>query len=85
MILARIVGNAISSCAHPSVRGNALFICQPIDENGADLGDPVVAISPFGGGIGAKVLIAADGKTAQGYVNDSDSPLRHVAICLIDE
>lgn len=85
MILAKIVGNAISTCSHPSLKGNALFICQPIDENGADLGDPVVAISPFGGGLGCKVLISADGKAAQGYVKDNRSPLKHVAVCVIDQ
>jgi len=85
MILAKIVGNAVMTCSHKSVQGNALFICQPLDENGNDCGDLIVAINHFGGGVGSKVLVAADGKTSQRYVNDSKSPLRHCVVALLDE
>ena len=85
MQLARIVGNAVMTCAHTSVRGSALFLCQPIDENGDDCGDIVVAINPFGGGVGSKVIVAADGKTAQKYVCAAKSPLRHCIVCILDD
>ena len=85
MQLARIVGNAVMTCAHNSVRGSALFLCQPIDESGAEISDPVIAISPFGGGIGSKVVISTDGASARGYAGDPKSPLRNSIICILDE
>ena len=54
MVVAKIVGNVVLACAHPSALRNALFLCQPLDENGAEISDPIVAISPFGGGIGSR-------------------------------
>lgn len=73
------------SHAHPSVAGNGLFLCQPIDENGENFGELVVAISPFGGGIGSKVLISTDGIATREYVDDKRSPLRNSAVCVIDD
>lgn len=85
MQLAKIVGNMVASHAHSSVKGNSLFICQPIDEHGVDAGELIVAISPFGGGMGSRVVVAADGQASQGYVKDNKSPLRHCIICVLDD
>ena len=73
------------SCAHKSVRGHAVFLCQPIDENGAEIGQIVAAISPFGGGMGSKVLVSSDGSATRGYVGDKNSPLRNSIICVLDD
>ncbi|MBQ6533911.1 MAG: ethanolamine utilization protein EutN [Opitutales bacterium] len=85
MQTAKIVGNLVMNCAHPSARGNAFFLCQPIDENGNDAGEIVVAISPFGGGLGSKVLISTDGSATREYVRDPKSPIRNSIICVIDD
>ncbi len=85
MQLAKVVGNVVLSCAHKSVQGNALFLCQPIDETGAEVGEIVVAISPFGGGIGSKVLISTDGSETRKFVGDEYSPLRNSIICVLDD
>jgi len=85
MQIARVVGNAVCASAHKSVRGNALFLCQPIDENGEDCGEIVIAISPFGGGIGSTVLVSTDGSSTADYVSDKHSPLRNAIICILDK
>ncbi len=73
------------SCAHPSAAGNAFFLCQPINEKGEDVGEIVVAISPFGGGLGSKVLISTDGSATREYVRDPHSPIRNSIVCVIDD
>ena len=85
MQMAKIVGNLVMTYAHESVEGNALFLCQPIDENGNEIGEIVAAISPFGGGIGSKVLISTDGSETRNYVNHQNSPLRNSIICVLDD
>lgn len=85
MQLAKIVGNLTMASAHESLKGNALFLCQPIDENGNDAGAVVAAISPFGGGLGSKVVIVADGSQARKYVGHEHSPLRHCIVCVLDD
>ena len=85
MQIAKIVGNVVMACADPSAARSALYLCQPIDESGAEISDPVIAISPFGGGIGSKVLVSTDGSAAREYVGDPNSPIRNSIICIIDE
>lgn len=85
MQLAKIVGNVVMGFAHESVDGNGLFVCQPVDENGGDTGAPVVAVSPFGGGLGSTVLITTDGSETRKYVGDDHSPLRNSIICILDD
>lgn len=85
MQIARIVGNVVMSCADPGAARGTLYLCQPLDENGAEISDPVVAISPFGGGIGSKVVVSTDGSAARGYAGDPRSPLRNSIICILDE
>ena len=83
--MAKIVGSVIMAHAHESVEGNGLFLCQPIDESGNESGAIVAAISPFGGGVGSRVLITADGSEARKYVGDSHSPLRNCIVCVLDD
>ena len=85
MQIAKIIGSIVAPTSHPSASRNALFICQPIDENGTEISEPVIAISPFGGGIGSKVLISTDGSATREYVGDSKSPLRNSIICILDD
>lgn len=85
MQIAKIVGNVVMACADLSAERAALYLCQPIDESGAEISDPVIAISPFGGGIGSKVVISTDGASARGYAGDPKSPLRNSIICILDE
>jgi len=84
MQIAKIVGNMVATHAHKSVAGNALFLCQPIDEKGGEIGEVIVAISPFGGGLGSRVVVSTDGSAARGYVGDPRSPLRNSIICVLD-
>ena len=73
------------SCAHESVEGNALFLCKPIDEKGNDAGAIVAARSPFGGGMGSRVLISTYGSETRKYVGCEHSPLRNSIICVLDD
>lgn len=84
MQLARIVGNAIIASGHKSLKGQGLYLCQPIDENGDDAGDVVVAVSSVGGGHGVHVIVVADGQAAQEYLKDSKSPVRHIITGIVD-
>ncbi len=85
MILAVIKGSVVMAHSFPSSKGLAFFICQPIDKDENEINDPIIAISPFGGGLGSKVLISADGKATRGYVGDDYSPLRHSIVAVLDD
>jgi len=85
MMLCRIDGSAVSSACHPSLHGWRLVICQPIDEHGADRGEPVLAIDPFHSGLHQRVMVTTDGSGARERVNDKHSPLRNMVLGLFDQ
>ena len=85
MIHARIDGTVVSSHAHPSMTGRRVAICQPVDEAGADEGEPVLAIDPLQAGLHQRVMITSDGESARDWVHDAHSPLRYFVIGILDE
>ena len=84
MILARVDGHATATIAHPSMKGQKIVLCTPVDENGEASGLPIAAIDPFGAGKHTKVFITTDGQWSQGTVHDKHSPIRNQVIGLID-
>ena len=84
MLLARIDGHATSSIGHPSLKGQKIVFCTPIDENGNDAGSPFAALDPIGGGLHSNVFITTDGSWSQGTVHDEHSPIRNQVMGIID-
>jgi len=85
MYLARIDGSATSTIRHPSAKGWTLVVCQPIDETGADIGTPMIALDKMGAGLHQKVIISSDGAALRDWVHDEFSPLRYMVTNLVDE
>ena len=84
MIHARVDGHAVSSICHPSLKGQKITLCTPIDESGKSAGSPLAAIDPIGAGLHTRVIITTDGSWTQGTVHDDSSPIRNQIIGLID-
>ena len=85
MILARVDGVIVSTVCHPSLHGCRTIICQPLDEQGADAGTPVLAVDPLGAGLHQRVILSTDGSATRDYVKDPKSPLRNLIIGIADE
>jgi ethanolamine utilization protein EutN len=84
MFLARVEGNVVATCKHPSLVGWRLVICQPIDAVGRPEGAPQVAIDAHGAGLHERVIISSDGAAARQAVGDSKSPVRWMVIGIVD-
>ncbi len=84
MIPALVVGHAVSSHCHPSLKGRKMLICQPVDPEGTPNGAPMVAIDLFGAGLHSKVFVSTDGVGARHLVHDDTSPIRNFIQGIID-
>jgi carbon dioxide concentrating mechanism protein CcmL len=85
MLLAQVVGHAVSSHCHPSLKGHTMLLCQPLDGSSQPLGAPMVAIDLFGAGMHQKVFVSTDGLGARHIVHDDLSPIRNFIQGVIDE
>jgi len=84
MIPAQVVGHAVSSHCHPSLKGFKMLLCQALDPNGHPGGPPMVAIDLFGAGMHSKVFVSTDGVGARHIVHDPKSPIRNFIQGVID-
>ena len=84
MYFARVDGHVTATIAHPSLGGQILVLCTPIDEDGAATGPPFAAIDPMGAGLHSRVFITTDGSYTQQTVGDDHSPIRNEIIGIID-
>ena len=84
MIPALVVGHAVSSHSHSSLKGFKMLLCQPLGFEGKPDGSPIVAIDLFGAGLHSKVFVSTDGVGARHLVHDQKSPIRNFIQGVID-
>jgi microcompartment protein CcmK/EutM len=84
MIPAQVVGHAVSSHSHPSLKGCRMLLCQQLDADDKPTGAPMIAIDHFGAGLHSIVFISTDGIGARDLVHDKNSPIRNFIQGVID-
>ena len=65
MILARVVGEVVSTQKRPQFEGAKLLILQPETPAGAKTGQALLAIDSVGAGRGELVIAVLEGRAAQ--------------------
>ncbi|HSW45632.1 MAG TPA: EutN/CcmL family microcompartment protein [Phycisphaerae bacterium] len=81
MILARVVGKAVSTVKHRSLVGMRMLVCEPI---GAASNDPILALDELGAHAGDIVVLSSDGIHTRQMVRDETSPARWWMMCICD-
>ncbi len=83
MLIARVIGTAISTIKDEKLTGRKLLICRQTDEKGVASGKPFVAIDTVDAGEGDLVLTAA-GSSARQTTITKDTPVDAVIMAVID-
>jgi ethanolamine utilization protein EutN len=65
MLVGRVVGNVVATQKNEKLEGSKLLLVQPLDLSGAPRGSEVLAIDGVDAGIGDRVLLIQDGRSAQ--------------------
>jgi ethanolamine utilization protein EutN len=85
MLIARIVGELTATQKHASHEGLKLLLVQPLNLDGTDRGDAVIAVDAVDAGVGDKVLLATEGFSAMTSVGRPNSPIDMAVIGFIDQ
>jgi len=85
MQLGLVVGQAVSTVKHPSLKGWRMLVVQPMTSDGRNDGEPLLAIDYLGAAGGKLVIISNDGKGARELVGSANSPVRWFVVGLIDQ
>ena len=84
MLIARIIGELISTHKHDSHVGRKALIVQPLDLDGSKRGDPVIAFDAVDAGVGDRVLLVTEGFSAMTSVGRPQSPIDMAVVGVID-
>ncbi len=84
MLIARVIGELISTHKHPSHQGRKALVVQPLDLDGSKRGDPVIALDAVDAGVGDRVLLVTEGFSAMTSVGRPQSPIDMAVVGVID-
>ena len=85
MLIARVVGEVVATQKHASHQGRKALLVQPLNLDGSDRGDAVVALDAVDAGVGDKVLLVTEGFSAMTSVGRPQSPIDMAVIGFIDQ
>lgn len=84
MLIARVVGEVVSTEKVASHQGRKALLVQPLNLDGTDRGDAVVALDAVDAGVGDRVLLTMEGYSAMTSVGRPNSPIDMAVIGVID-
>ena len=64
MILARVVGNVVSTQKDHRYEGGRIMVVRPINPDGSDAGDELLALDAVDSGVGDMVVVVREGWSA---------------------
>lgn len=83
MRIARILGTVVSTQKDERLKGKKLLVCKPINVDGTDRDDYVVAVDTVGAGFHEKVLLVG-GSSARMAEGNKDCPVDTAIVGVID-
>jgi ethanolamine utilization protein EutN len=63
--IGRVVGNVVATQKNEKLEGTKLLLVQPVDLDGAPRGAAVLAFDAVDAGVGDRVLLLQEGRSAQ--------------------
>ncbi len=84
MTIGRVIGEVVSTEKHKSHQGQKALLVQPLDLDGSNRGNPVIAFDAVDAGAGDRVLLVTEGFSAMTSVGRPESPIDMAVIGIID-
>jgi ethanolamine utilization protein EutN len=84
MLIGRVIGDVVATQKDASHRGRKILVVQPLQLDGSDRGEPVLALDSVDAGIGDRVLLATEGFSAMTAVGRPHSPIDMAVLGVID-
>ena len=85
MQLANVIGHATATVKHPALKGWKMLLAQPLQADGSEDGEPMLAIDQFGSGRGDRVILSSDGKSVRQTMGTDQTPVRWMIVAVVDE
>ncbi len=85
MLIGTVIGDVVATQKSPSHEGCKILVVQPLNLDGSDRGEAVLALDAVDAGVGDRVLIATEGFSAMTAVGRTNAPIDVAVIGVIDD
>jgi microcompartment protein CcmK/EutM len=84
MLIARVIGSAVSTAKDERLTGRKLLLVREADESGAETGPVFVAVDGVGAGSGELVLVARGSAARHASSTTADQPVDALVVGILD-
>lgn len=84
MIIGRVIGDVVATQKSHSHEGRKILMVQPVNLDGTDRGEVVLALDAVDAGIGEMVLVVQEGYSAMTAAGRPNSPIDMTVVGVID-
>lgn len=84
MLLGRVTGHVVSTAKHDQLTALKLLLVQPMDPEGTPRGGELMAADSVGAGVGERVLVVVEGRSASQAVRLPKAPLDAAIVGIVD-
>ena len=84
MLIGKVIGEVVATHKHSSHEGQKLLLVQPLELDGTNRGDAVIAVDSVDAGVGDRVLLIIEGFSAMTSVGRPESPIDIAVIGILD-
>jgi ethanolamine utilization protein EutN len=82
--IGRVVGTLVSTQKHRTLEGAKLLLVQPLALDGTPRGAPLLTIDSVGAGVGERVLIVIEGRSAGDALGRKAAPVDAAIVGIVD-
>ena len=84
MLIGRVIGEVWATQKAPAHEGQKILYVQPLNLDGSDRGQPVLALDAVDAGAGDRVLVVTEGFSAMTAVGRPNSPIDMAVVGVVD-
>jgi microcompartment protein CcmK/EutM len=84
MYIAKVIGDVVSSVKYETLHARKLLLVQPVDPDGKESGEPLIAIDMVQSGIGDVVLIVDQGTATRTVMSVQYPTIRTLILGIVD-
>ena len=84
MLIGKVIGDIVATQKAPSHMERKMLVVQPLNLDGSDRGDAVLALDAVDAGVGDRVLVSTEGWSSMTAVGRPQSPIDMAVVGVID-
>lgn len=84
MVIGRVVGDIVATQKAPSHEGRKILVVQPLNLDGTERGEVMLALDAVDAGVGDRVLVSTEGWSSMTSVGRPQSPIDNAVIGVVD-